>query len=398
VDAFQTPLSVTTTPASFRLSGTASEGTSDPYRVSQVQYQIGNGPFTNVDAFTPGNSIAWSAQVSIPSLGSTVITVRASDPYGGSATVQRTITVYQYNAVTGPTKKTIDRQLPTTSSVTSWTRLEPQVSGADMGMSSNARVFDPAWLLTRQWQMGEFQGEDAGTPVQARLRATTTPLSRIRFGEPGSANAQTAAYNPMTLPLETAVERRAMRAASSTELRALPLRIDAGLHFLRMLSQVTTLSQDYTALALAHWALAGLTQSQDATADDETRRFVQTMSSRAIDADQLAAFIRTAPGGVVNTLLGPLGVASADQTPLADTMHAWLTWYDQLFSEGAGLDAWTSPRLEYATSIAARVSTASGAGVTLSANEFDGGRLDWSSFDVDPTYPIDTSADAVGTL
>jgi hypothetical protein len=398
IDAFQTPMSVTTTPASFRLSGTATEGSSAPYRVSQLQYQIGNGPFTNVDAFTSGNTVAWSAQVSIPSLGSTVITVRASDPFGAAATVQRTITIYQYNAVTGPTEKTVDRQLPTTSSVTSWTRLEPQVSGADMGMSSNARLFDPAWMMTRQWQMGEFQGEDAGTPVQARLRATTAPLSRIRFGEPGSATAQTMAYNPMTLPLEAAVERRVMRAASSTDLRALPLRVDAGLHFLRMLSQATTLSQDYTALALAHWALAGLTTSQDAIADDETRRFVQAMSSRALDADRLAAFIRAAPGGVLTALLGPLGVASADQTLLANTMHAWLTWYDQLFSEGAGLDAWTAPRLEYATSIAAPVSTATGNNVTLSANEFDGGRLDWSSFDVDPTYPIDTSADAVGTL
>lgn len=398
IDVFQTPMSVTTTPASFRLSGTATEGSSAPYRVSQVQYQIGGGPFTNVDAFTAGNAITWSAQVSIPSLGSTVITVRASDPFGALATAQKTVTVYQYNAATGPTQKTVDRQLPTTSSVTSWTRLEPQVSGADMGMSSNARVFDPAWMMTRQWQMGEFQGEDAGTPVQARLRATTTPLSRIRFGQPGSANAQAMAYNPMTLPLETAVERRVMRAASSTDLRALPLRVDAGLHFLHMLSQATPLSQDYTALALAHWALAGLTKDQDAIADDETRRFVRTMSSRAIDGDLLAAFVRAAPGGVLNTLLGPLGVASADQTPLANTMHAWLTWYDQLFSEGAGLDAWTAPRLEYATSIAAPVSTAAGNNVTLSANEFDGGRLDWSSFDVDPTYPIDTSADAAGTL
>src|SRR6185369_11789720 len=48
-------------------------------------------------------------------------------------------------------------------------------------------------------------------------------------------------------------------------------------------------------------------------------------------------------------------------------------------------------------SVAARVSTANGDSVTLSANEFDGGGLDWSSFDVDPTYQIDTSADAGGT-
>ena len=397
IDPFQTPMSVTATPASFKLTGKATEGTGAPYSVSQVQVQIGNGPFANVDAFTAGNAITWSAQVSIPNLGSTVITVRASDPYGASATTQQTITVLQYNPITGPAKKTIDRQLPTTSSVTSWTRLEPVVAQADIGVSSNARVFDPLWMMTRQWQMGEFQGEDAGTPVQARLRATTASLSRIRFGEPGSANARTAAYNPMTLPLETAIERRATRAASSADLRALPLRVEAGLHFLHMLSQATTLSQDYTAFARTHWALAALTPAQDAATDDETRRFVLMMSNRALDADRLAEFIRSAAAGTLQAALGPLGVASVDQTLLANTMQAWLAWYDQLFSEGTDLDAWTAPRLEYATSIAAHGPTASANGVTLSAYEFDGGRLDWSSFDVDPTYPIDTSGDAVGT-
>ena len=52
-----------------------------------------------------------------------------------------------------------------------------------MRASLSARVFDPLWLLTRQWQVGEFQGEDAGMPVLARVRAQTTMLSRIHLGE-----------------------------------------------------------------------------------------------------------------------------------------------------------------------------------------------------------------------
>jgi len=393
----QSPVSIKSTdlPYHAKLSGTASEA-ADPnvYSVQTVKFKVGNGVF-NAASYAAG---AWNADIPLQP-GSNLITIQATDQWGMSATAQQTIVVHQYtmpNGVVSP-RTTTDLHIPTTASITSWTRLEPQVNGANMGMSSNARVFDPAWMMTRQWQIGEFQSEDAGTPVQARLRATTAPLSRIRFGEPGSANTKIAAYNPMTLPLETAVERRATRAANSTDLRALPLRVEAGLHFLRMLSQATTLSQDYAALTRSHWALAALTPSQNAIADDETRRFVQTMSSRAVDGDRLAAFIRSAPGGVLKPLLSLLGVASADQTLLASTMQAWLAWYDHLFSEGPGLDAWTAPRLEYAASVAARVSTANSDSITLSANEFDGGRLDWSSFDVDPTYPLDTSADAVGT-
>ena len=46
-----------------------------------------------------------------------------------------------------------------------------------MRTSVAARVFDPLWLMARQWQVGEFQGEDAGSPVIARVRAVTAPLA-----------------------------------------------------------------------------------------------------------------------------------------------------------------------------------------------------------------------------
>ena len=49
-------------------------------------------------------------------------------------------------------------------SITSWIRLEPRRRD-DMSEAVHARVYDPLWMLARQWQTGEFQGEDTGTPV-----------------------------------------------------------------------------------------------------------------------------------------------------------------------------------------------------------------------------------------
>ena len=71
------------------------------------------------------------------------------------------------------------------ASITSWTRLEPRPRSTAMRASLEAQVRDPLWLLGRQWQLGEFQGEDAGTPVHARLRAERTRLSRWAPGRPG---------------------------------------------------------------------------------------------------------------------------------------------------------------------------------------------------------------------
>ena len=85
------------------------------------------------------------------------------------------------------------------ASITSWTRLEPRARGNDMRPSLEARVHDPLWLLGRQWQVGEFQGEDTGTPVQARVRATSATLSRQHFGELSATNNTSWRYAPSRL-------------------------------------------------------------------------------------------------------------------------------------------------------------------------------------------------------
>ena len=45
-------------------------------------------------------------------------------------------------------------------------RLEPDPHQRDLARGWAAELADPAWLLGRQWQMGEHQGEDASSPVR----------------------------------------------------------------------------------------------------------------------------------------------------------------------------------------------------------------------------------------
>ena len=67
-------------------------------------------------------------------------------------------------------------------SITSWMRLEPRSRNAEMNTSLQARIYDPLWLLARQWQLGEFQGEDNGSPVMARWRGESARLTRYHSG------------------------------------------------------------------------------------------------------------------------------------------------------------------------------------------------------------------------
>lgn len=50
-------------------------------------------------------------------------------------------------------------------SITWWNRVKPRPRTDDLTQPLQARLRDPLWLLTRQWQLGEFLGADAGSPA-----------------------------------------------------------------------------------------------------------------------------------------------------------------------------------------------------------------------------------------
>ena len=72
-------------------------------------------------------------------------------------------------------------------SITTWMRLEPRCRTADMSVGLQARVYDPLWMLARQWQLGELAGEDAGSPASASWQAEAAPISRFAPGVPTAA-------------------------------------------------------------------------------------------------------------------------------------------------------------------------------------------------------------------
>ena len=76
-------------------------------------------------------------------------------------------------------------------------RLEADPDQTDLARGFTAAVADPAWLLGRQWQLGEHQGEDASSPVRVTYRARHSAVDPVG-GQPG--------YDPRTTPAEAIVE------------------------------------------------------------------------------------------------------------------------------------------------------------------------------------------------
>ena len=65
-------------------------------------------------------------------------------------------------------------------SATFWNRIEPSPRASQVEPQLRAAIRDPLWLLARQWQMGEFAGEDAGSPAYMTVRARRSSITAWR--------------------------------------------------------------------------------------------------------------------------------------------------------------------------------------------------------------------------
>jgi len=78
-----------------------------------------------------------------------------------------------------------------------YNRLEVAQPYSDLGKGFRAKIHDPAWFLAMQWLMGEFQGENAVSPVQVAYRISEDLIA------PMDGNIF---YDPQNTPPEAIVE------------------------------------------------------------------------------------------------------------------------------------------------------------------------------------------------
>src|SRR6185369_4797007 len=97
-------------------------------------------------------------------------------------------------------------------SITTWNRLEPQPRGGSVKASLRAEVRDPLWFLARQWQFGEYQGEDAASAAFVDISWRTNQLRSWGAGatsatlDPGQPLERQALAEPFSLDTATSVE------------------------------------------------------------------------------------------------------------------------------------------------------------------------------------------------
>ena len=255
-----------------------------------------------------------------------------------------------------------ERRFPT---VTVWNRLEGRPRTTTFERALRAEVRDALWMLTKQWQMGEFRGSDAGSPVFAKLQVATTRPTKYR---PDDKATQLLGDD---VPFEAKVEHRPIPLT-------LDLRLLVGRQWLALVDDVGNYRK---AFVDAYPIVApDPAKREDAAraAHPEVRQVYAAVAGRAMDGGALLAHLATAGN---HSYDGVADIDPGDLKALENREGRFLAWFERLLLQPpGGDDAWVPPRLEYQFAISAP--EPDGTEKVYTAEEYYTGRLDWYSLDI----------------
>jgi hypothetical protein len=258
--------------------------------------------------------------------------------------------------------------------VRGWNRLEGRPRSADFERSLRAEVRDPLWFLTRQWQFGEFEGDDAGSPIDARIAYETAPLDGYRSG------ADILPYDGKT-PLEARVEGEAVPFD-------LMLHMQAARVFERLLADRGRGARlhDYVGLFVLDYDAGAAGEGTS-----EARAMFDAGQSFLFDAAQLIAAVRD--GSHATRIAGFTGLTATESAQLVEAGQLLVSWYERTYTQPTQPPAWRPDRLDYHFDC-----VSGGEAVTLTADDHRGGDLDWHAFDVGSPVASGRTAPTVTAL
>lgn len=258
------------------------------------------------------------------------------------------------------------------ASITYWNRLEPRPRSDEIGRSLAACVRDPLWMLTRQWQFGEFHGEDAASPAWVTIEATLTPFLGWR------PEGGTIAPLSGKVPLEELVETEAFTPDLS-------IRVELGQIFEIFLTEegVPELVVDFR--NATSYQIAPVSEDNLANSPDrDAVRFQNVVAQRAIDGVAVyEAAIASLPGLPAEPVIDP-GKQLAARTALEKLRD----WVQGLYGELGKSDppTWVPERLEYRVDTIAAMP--SGDVSVFSADPDRNAEFDWYIFDLEASAKV----------
>lgn len=239
-------------------------------------------------------------------------------------------------------------------------RLEGSPRLEQFDRSLRAEVRDPLWMLCRQWQFGEFRGEDAGTAFQAKILAGHSSPKQLILSD-GQSLPYTADQ-----PLEMIVEREIVEPT-------LHLRVEIARYAMLVIRQ--QVMDNNIPLLLRLYPIDVVPHPDD----HEALFLAISVNGRLPDGYKMLQAMQNGQFIAQLSALPEFDVA-AYKTKMEKLQTELLRWYAGFYQQPApGLSAWVPNHLEYNFSL--ELPAENGHKTLLNADQYASGHLDWYAFD-----------------
>ncbi|HEU4891601.1 MAG TPA: hypothetical protein VFT47_08625 [Vicinamibacterales bacterium] len=268
--------------------------------------------------------------------------------------------------------------------ITWWNRLEGRPRADKFERALRAEVRDPLWMLTRQWQMGEFQGDDAGSPIMAKIHVEATRLQKFQ-----PADGPVRAIDE-SIPLEAQVERLPVPFSQKQKIHgtlsdldtSLDIRLLMGRQWLKMIGPISAAAiPQFIDTYPVHAPDPTLPEDFAICAHPEAWSNFQAAATRLMDGWKLYFHLTQSSTNHASDGIAALAGMDATVDPVAGR---FVGWFQKLFYQPdppPDVSSWIADRLEYR--FAASAPLKQGEKVFV-AEEYYHGHLDWFNFDIDP--------------
>ena len=255
-------------------------------------------------------------------------------------------------------------------------RLEGRPRTRNFDRALQVEVRDALWMLTRQWQMGEFKGDDAGSPVLSKVWMDKTRLGKFQPAD--------AAVEPIddSLPLETIAEKRRIPFQAGEVEIALDVRLFMGRYWAKLLRK-NGHAEDLVGKYRVHFPIREPDPNNpvdhDYCSSQVSWRKHAAVATRHIDGKKLYEDIIEDEERHAETV----GADLVLRPDLVNLGQRFVRWFDKLIcqpQDGTN-DAWLPSSLEYSFSCSAPDGSAE---KVFNADEYYHGHLDWYNFSIDP--------------
>lgn len=242
-----------------------------------------------------------------------------------------------------------------------WTRLEPQSVSGDPAPGAEARTADPLWMVGRQWQFGELEGEDVATPVVLRVKVHHLPVTA--WAPRGDSDAPVGSLPWRPLPPAVVLDELVEHVPRDAVSRGLRRRAETGAQLVDVLRERGETGTAGAVVAAYPLELPDDPADPAGDLDPAAQRLHDVLAGAVPDG---LAVLDDVAGGE------PPWVGDADDPDtVREVLTEWAAWAGGRPDAGG---AWTTRRLEHR--FALRCGSGDSQRVLL-ADAFPGGPLRW---------------------